>query len=419
MYIELINTGSELLLGRVLNTHQQWICRQLADLGYEVTRQCCVADDGPSIQTAVREALGRADLILTTGGLGPTSDDITRELIAQLLGRQLSMDATVLEQIDKYFGQRKRTMPESTKVQAMVPEGAKVLVNHFGTAPGLAIEVKPNLFRTDKKPGWLILLPGPPRELKPMFLDAVVPLLLKEMPLAEPFACRVLRTTGLGESLVEEKIAPHLQELAAQGLALGYCARIGEVDVRLAARGAKAAAIIGQAEEIVRKLIGPLICAVGDETLEAAIVQLLTQKKQTLGLAESCTGGLISHRITNVPGASEVLTAGLVTYSNEAKKNLIDVRAETLAKHGAVSEEVAREMAEGARARLKTDYAIAVTGIAGPGGGTAEKPVGTVFIALASAKGTVAEKRFNAFDRETFKFVTSQQALDLLRRTLL
>lgn len=418
MHIEIINTGSELLLGRVLNTHQQWICRQLTDRGYEVARQLCVADDGPSIQSAVRESLSRSDLVLTTGGLGPTSDDITRDLIAQMLGRPLAQDAEVLARIEGYFSQRKRPMPPSVRIQAMVPTGARVLTNFNGTAPGLAMELNPNPFRENKGRSWLVLLPGPPRELRPMFIDLVLPLVLKELPLEQAFVCRTLRTTGMGESAVEEKIAGPLQQLVAEGLQLGYCARVGEVDVRLVARGEKAAALAGQAEQIVRQQLGSLIFALDDETLESSIVRLLTEQRKTLALAESCTGGFIANRITNVPGASAVLVAGLVTYSNEAKKNLLGVKEETLAEHGAVSAAVAREMAEGARLRNGTDYAISVTGIAGPGGGTEKKPVGTVFMALAGADGTQAHARFNAFDRETFKFITSQQALEMLRLEL-
>jgi nicotinamide-nucleotide amidase len=416
--IELINTGSELLLGRVLNTHQQWMCRQLADCGYEVARQICVADDGPSIQAAVRESLARSDLVLTTGGLGPTSDDLTRDLIAQMLGRPLAPDPNVLARITEYFAQRKRPMPASVKVQALVPAGARVLPNLHGTAPGLAIEIDPNPFRDDKTRSWLILLPGPPRELRPMFSDSVLPLVLKEFPLSQPFVCRTLRTTGLGESMVEEKIAGPLQPFLSQGLRLGYCARVGEVDVRLVARGASAAAIVAQAEGLVRRLLGPLVVATGDATLESTVVQLLTDRKKTLALAESCTGGLIAHRLTNVPGASAVLICGLVTYSNDAKKILLGVRQETLDEHGAVSADAAWQMAEGARLRYAADYGLAVTGIAGPGGGTAQKPVGTVFIALATPQQTIVQEQFNPFDRETFKFVTSQQALDLIRRSL-
>jgi nicotinamide-nucleotide amidase len=335
-----------------------------------------------------------------------------------MLGLPLAVDAEVLARIEGYFTQRLRAMPASVKVQALVPAGARVLSNAHGTAPGLAIHVNPNPFREDKRPSWLILLPGPPRELRTMFTESVLPLALKEFPAAQPFVCRTLRTTGLGESMVEEKIAGPLQSLVSQGLELGYCARIGEVDVRLIARGEKAGVIVSEAEGIVRELLGVLIFTEDDATLESAVVHLLAGGKKTVALAESCTGGLIAHRLTNVPGASAVLDCGLVTYSNEAKKNLLGVLEEALKEHGAVSAVVARQMADGVRSRHGTDFGLAVTGIAGPGGGSAQKPVGTVFIALADAQGTTVKEQFNPFDRETFKFVTSQQALDLLRRSL-
>jgi nicotinamide-nucleotide amidase len=417
--VELINTGSELMLGRVLNTHQQWLCRQLADLGYVVTRQVAVPDTGSHIEQAVREALARADLVIATGGLGPTSDDLTRDLVAQLLGKELREDAAVLAHIRSFFESRKRPMPERTKVQAMVPDGATVLHNPHGTAPGLAMEVRPNHFRTGGKPSWLIMLPGPPRELRPMFTDTVAPLVRRVLPLASGFVCRTLRTTGIGESVVEEKIGGPLQRWVEAGLDLGYCARPGQVDVRLAAHGSDAERQVREAETIVRGLLGPYIYGVEDEDLETVIVRLLTERKATLALAESCTGGYIANRVTNVPGASAVLLAGLVTYSNAAKQKFLGVHAETLARHGAVSEPVAREMAEGARRQTQADYALSVTGIAGPSGGTPEKPVGTVYIGLAGPSGTVAERQFNPYDRETFKQVTTQQALELLRRTIL
>ncbi|HKS38507.1 MAG TPA: competence/damage-inducible protein A [Verrucomicrobiae bacterium] len=417
--IELINTGSELMLGHVTNTHQQWICRHLADRGYVVARQVAVADTGHDIQQAVREALSRADLVITTGGLGPTSDDITRDLIAQLLERKLIQDDKVLRHIEEFFKVRKRPMPAATRVQALVPEHAIVLHNAHGTAPGLAIEVSPNRFRSDGKTSWLVLLPGPPRELRPMFTDQVIPLVLERLPAPAAFVCHTLRTTGLGESVVEEKIAGPLKPLTDCGLEIGYCARTGEVDVRLAAGGDDAGRRVEEALRIVRGLIGDYIFGENDDKLEAVIVRLLTERKQTLALAESCTGGYISNRITNVPGASAVLLAALVTYSNEAKQMLLGVRAETLAQHGAVSEAVAREMAERARREIGADYAIAVTGIAGPGGSTPGKPVGTVFVALATDRHTFVLNPVNRYDRETFKYVTSQQALELLRRTLL
>ena len=417
MIIELVNTGSELMLGRVLNTHQQWLCRELADLGYIVSRQVAVPDTGAAIGAAVGEALARADVVITTGGLGPTSDDLTRDRIAELLGRKLREDPEVLAHITQFFQSRKRHMPESTRVQALVPEGARVLPNPNGTAPGLAVEIRPNPFR-EGVTSWLIMLPGPPRELRPMFLEAVVPLMRNVLPLPEPFVCRTLRALGLGESVVEERVAGRLAELVRTGLELGYCARPGQVDVRLGARGANAENIVSRAEAIVRERLGNHLYGQSDEDIETTIVELLTRRGETLGLAESCTGGCIAHRLTNVPGASAVLLGGLVTYSNATKQEFLGVRSETLQAHGAVSEQVAREMAEGARRKIAASYALGVTGIAGPGGGSESKPVGTVFIALAGPFETIVEKHFNPFDRETFKQVTAQAALDLLRRKL-
>jgi len=415
--IELINTGSVLMLGRVLNTHQQWLCRQLADLGYVVTRQIGVSDDAGPMLDVVRESLTRADLIITTGGLGPTSDDCTRDLIAGMLGVKLVRHDEVLSRITEFFTSRKRLMPESTKVQALVPAGALVLLNAHGTAPGLVMEVPAGKFRS--KATLLIMLPGPPRELRPMFTNQIVPLLKEKLPLETEFICRTLKTTGLGESRVEEMIAPKLKHLTDRGLELGYCARTGEVDVRFVARGCGAQQTVAEAECILRVAIGDNVFGVDDEQLETVIVRLLTEQKQTLALAESCTSGFIANRITNVPGASSVLWGGVVSYANEAKMKFLGVQQSTLAAHGAVSEETAREMAEGARRVSGADFALSATGIAGPDGGTAEKPVGTVFIGFASAEKSRAYKFFNRFDRETFKYVTSQQALEILRRALL
>ena len=418
MIVELLNTGSELMLGRVLNTHQSWLCARLADLGYTVSRQVAVADTGSEIEQAVRESLGRADLLIVTGGLGPTSDDLTRDFIAQLLGRTLREDRAVLAHIEAFFAARRRPMPERTRVQALVPEGALVLANPHGTAPGLAMEVRPNPFRPGGAPSWLVMLPGPPRELRPMFVEQVVPLLERNLPRPAPFVCRTLRATGTGESVVEEKIAGALQPLVNAGLELGYCARPGQVDVRLAARGENASKTVALAEQIVCERVGANIYGLDEEELEAVIIRLLAERKETLAVAESCTGGCIAHRLTNVPGASAVLLAGLVTYSNAAKQGFLGVNAQTIAEHGAVSEPVAREMAEGARRETGSTYALSVTGVAGPSGGTPAKPVGTVFIGLAGPSDTVIVQNLNPLDRESFKQLTAQQALELLRQKM-
>lgn len=310
-------------------------------------------------------------------------------------------------------------MPDRTAIQALVPEGAEVLSNPNGTAPGLVMQINPNPFRAEGLPSWLIMIPGPPRELRPMFNDSVEPLLKRRLPHEDAFICRTLRTTGVGESIAQEKIFRQMAPLVERGLDLGYCARPGQVDIRIAARGSNGEALVQEAEKIVRIRLGSRIFGVENDDLETVIVRLLTERKQTLALAESCTGGGIANRITNVPGASAVLLAGLVTYSNEAKKKLLGVRSETLETHGAVSEPVAREMAEGARQQTGADYAISVTGIAGPSGGTPAKPVGTVFMGLAAGFPTIVAQHLNPFDRETFKLVTADQALEMLRRQIL
>ena len=417
MNIQIINTGRELMLGFRLNTHHQWLCQQLTRLGYEVARQTAVDDSGPAIQQALRDALRQADLIITTGGLGPTSDDRTRDLIAELLQRPLRRDPRVLEHIETFFKARRRSCPEQVHVQADVPEGAEVLHNGFGTAPGLAMRVATT--PDDGKPAWLIMLPGPPRELKPMFAHQVLPLLRREFPLPQPVASKILRTTGLGESWVEEKLAQHLRPLEQDGLETGYCARPGEVDVQLLVRGGEAQQTLARAETIVREHVGDLVFGTGEEELEEVLVGMLRDRKRTLAVAESCTGGFLAHRITNVPGASEVFLAGLVTYGNAAKQHCLGVQPDTLQKHGAVSKPTAREMAWGARERTGADYALSLTGIAGPGGGSKTKRVGTVFIGLATPEEVFVKRFFHPYDRPTFKYVTSQQALEWLRRTLL
>jgi nicotinamide-nucleotide amidase len=409
-----------------MSNSSQWLCRRLADLGHVVTRQVAVADTGDEIQQAVREALGRADLVITTGGLGPTTDDITRERIAELLGKKLIPNADICAHIENFFAAKGRPRPAGTRAETFVPEGALFFLNAMGTAPGLAMQVSPEeceklqlgngQARSARATKWLVMLPGPPRELRPMFDRQIVPLLKREFA-DEIFVCHTLRTSGIGESRVQEFVAPALQPLVECGLGIGYCARPGEVDVRLTASGAAAEKTVGNGIAVVQKILGANIYGLDDEEIEEVVVRLLTARKKTLALAESCTGGNLAHRVTNVPGASEIFLGGVVSYSNAAKQNLLGVRAATLAAHGAVSAEVAGEMAQGARDRFGADFALAVTGIAGPGGGTPEKPVGTVFIALASAAGVTAKQFLNVWDRATFKQVTTMQALEWLRQT--
>ena len=419
MEIELITTGTELLLGRVLNTHQQWLGQRLADSGYTLSRQVTVPDNGPAVCEAVQTALGCAELVITTGGLGPTSDDLTRGLIAGLLARPLGRDESIASHIEGFFVRRNRPMPESVLVQAQVPEGAVVFPNEHGTAPGLAIEVSPNPFHEKSQSAWLIMLPGPPRELRPMVDDQALPFIKRHLPLEQAFHCRILRSLGIGESTVEEMLLGPLKPLMDRGLDLGFCARTGQVDIRLSGSGPDMPAVIAEAEATIRAAIDKQIYGTDDETIEQVVVGQLIATGETLAVAESCTGGFLGHHITNVPGASAIFAGGVLAYSNALKQKLLGVSESTLAEHGAVSKPVAIEMAEGALTMSGADHALSVTGIAGPAGGTPDKPVGTVWLGLAS-KGSrpLAIRKFHPYDRETFKHATVHHALELLRRRL-
>ena len=416
--VEIINTGSELLLGSTQNTHAAWLSQKLSLLGYKVTRHVTVSDNGIAIERALSEALKRADLVLTTGGLGPTSDDITRERVARLLGLRLEENPIVLAGIEAFFAARQRAMPESTKVQSMVPEGATVFLNSNGTAPGLAVLIRDKEILQSRESAVLVMLPGPPRELRPMFENQVTPWLNVNCAVAQKPSCVVLRTIGLGESVVEEMIDQPLSGLIQDGLELGYCARLGQVDVRLLARGGDAEETVSQAEIVVRKILGHAIFGQGQESLESVVLKTLHQKALWIATAESCTGGHLSDRLTSIPGASEVCCGGVVAYSNKIKSSMLGVPDDLIIRNGAVSSEVAQAMAEGGRVRLGADIGVALTGIAGPGGGTKDKPVGTVFIAVASASRTTVWHRVFPTDRISFKEAASNTALDLVYREL-
>jgi nicotinamide-nucleotide amidase len=419
MKIEIINSGSELLLGRILNTHQQWLASRLVSLGYKVSRQLTVGDSEDHIVTALKEALSRADLIITTGGLGPTSDDLTRKAIANLLGRELRYIPAIEASIEQFYSQRNRHCPPSARIQAQVPDGAIILPNEHGTAPGLILEVNPNPYRENQSKSFVVMLPGPPRELYPMFNKYVVPFIAEKFPLDKPFYYKIIKTTGQGESVIEEKISEPLKPLIDSGLELGLYAKPGEVEIKLAASNQNAQQLVDQAEKIIRQTLNPIIFCVGDENLETVVVKTLIARNETLAIAESCTGGFIAHRITNVPGASAVFLASFVTYSNDAKIKILGVTKETLDIHGAVSEPTAIQMAEGSRKITGATYSIAVTGIAGPTGGTLSKPIGTVYIALASERHSIVRKYFFPTDRETFKQLVSQQAIEVIRQNLI
>lgn len=417
MEIELINTGSELLLGRVLNTHQQWLGKTLSDAGYILTRQETVPDTAEAICEAVQIALGRADLVITTGGLGPTSDDITRERIAGMLAKPLQHDEAIAEHITSFFAHRARPMPDSVLAQAQIPEGAVVFTNEHGTAPGLAMDVSGA--DDEGSPTWLVMLPGPPRELCPMVEAQVLPFIQRKLPLAAAFHCRTLRSMGIGESMVEDQLLTRLRPLMDRGLDLGFCARTGQVDIRLCGHGGGVSGLIDEAEALIRGEFGKYIYGTDGESIAKVVVDRLIDLGETVAVAESCTGGFLGHHITAIPGASAVFVGGIISYSNELKHKLLDVKNDTLEKHGAVSKAVALEMAEGARAATGADHTLSVTGIAGPGGGSTEKPVGTVWLGLASAgERPLAVKKHHPYNRETFKQASVNQSLELLRRRI-
>ena len=406
MNVEVINTGTELLLGNVVNSHLAFFGRELFPLGLRVSRQVTVPD-GDAIRHALETSLRSAEIILVTGGLGPTTDDITREITAELFGLELVENADVLQAIAERFARRGIVMTERVKRQAQVPRGATVLPNLHGTAPGLYVKAERNGTRH------VFLLPGPPRELKPMFASFALPVLKALMPERAEFSMRSYRVVGMGESNVEAEIGERV--LAIPGLELGYCARAGEVDVRCIGT----AQMLDAAEAIILAKLGSHIASRDNRPVEQTVVENLAAKNKTLAIAESCTGGLIAHRVTNVPGASAVFFLGFVTYANSAKSAELGVDIGLLKAHGAVSREVAAAMAEGALRAGGTDFALSTTGVAGPGGGSAEKPVGTVFIGIAARSGeTKVTQHFFPTDRENFKQLASQAALDLLRRAL-
>ncbi len=408
MRIELLTTGTELLLGTTQNTHGAWIGQRLLGLGLRIARQVTVPDGQP-----VGEAMGRGledgEVLIVTGGLGPTSDDLTREALAEVLGLEMMEDEAALRAIEDFFASRQRVMAEANRKQALVPAGADVLDNPNGTAPGLYLP--PRLSGAFNCA--VFLLPGPPRELYPMFEKEVVPRLQALGGIEEPPECLELKFSGIGESDFHQGVDEELMTI--EGLEHGYCARPGEVDLRL--MGTPEAVMEGR--RVAEQAFGHELVSDDGASLEEVVVRLLTGQEKTLAIAESCTGGLIAARITDVPGSSEVFRYGFVTYANEAKRDLVGVNGDDLLKYGAVSEPVACQMAEGALRAGRADLAVAVTGIAGPGGGREEKPVGTVFLALAATgKKTRGVRQFHPSGRDAFKRQVSQSALNLVRQAL-
>jgi len=406
----LINTGTELLLGDVQDAHLAFIAREIFPLGLRIEERRTVPDN-EAIRHTLAELFPRCEILFVTGGLGPTSDDITREMVAESLGLELRQDPELLSSLRERLRIRGIKWAAGIARQSDVPAGAHVLPNENGSAPGFYLNANVN----PRIPSpHVFVLPGPPRELQPMFRKYAMPILRSLVPLSALLERRHYSIAGIGESLVEEAIGEKI--LAIPGIELGYCARPGEVEVRVIGT----AEAIEQADDIIRSTLGLAIFSTAAETLEEVIVKLLTKRNQTLATAESCTGGLIANRVTNVAGASKIFVAGYVCYANRAKTDMLDVDPKLIEAHGAVSEPVARALAEHARARAGSDYALATTGIAGPTGGSPEKPAGTVYVALASVElETITKKFFFPTDRETFKQFASQAALDLLRRKII
>ncbi len=402
---ELISVGTEILLGDILNTDAQFLSQELAKMGISVLHQSTVGDNAERLMKLLEEASERSDIIILSGGLGPTPDDITKEVCCEFFGKKMYLHEESLEKMKVFFAERKREMPESNVKQAMLPEGCVVFRNNNGTAPGLAME---------KDGTHLLLLPGPPRELKAMFLESAVPYLRQ-------FSDKVIishnvRTFGIGESSMAEKVSDLLD---MQNPTVAPYAKDGEALLRVTAMADSEE----QAEEMCRPVIDEIESRLGDTVygvdytcIEEAVVGLLREKNLKIATAESCTGGFIAKRITNVSGSSDVFECGIVSYSNRIKHEILGVSSEDLEKYGAVSETVARQMAEGAVRVSGADIAVSVTGIAGPNGDGSDKPVGLSYIGLADRNNSwVRELKTGRTDREYNRYVNASNALNMIR----
>ncbi|HEV2705256.1 MAG TPA: competence/damage-inducible protein A [Pyrinomonadaceae bacterium] len=407
---EIIAIGSELLTPDRTDTNSLWLTEKLNGIGVEVKLKTVVGDDDARLEEAIRDALRRSRVVITTGGLGPTEDDITRKVAARAMGRRLVLDEKVLESIREKFVHWGRKMPEINARQAMVIEGAHVLDNPRGTAPGLFIEHEGRA---------VVLLPGPPREMRPMFEESVITRLSAKAGDVR-VARRVLRVTGMGESAVDERIAPVYTQYQNPQTTILFNRSEIEIHLTAQAKTERDAELLldGLAGQIEERL-GDAIFAFRGETMEEVVGLRLAVGGYTLATAESCTGGLIAQRLTEVLGSSTYFKEGIVAYSNDAKERLLGVPSDFIAEYGAVSAPVAEAMAEGARLRAETDFAISVTGIAGPTGGSEEKPVGLVYIALSDDAHTEHRKLMIPGDRQLIRWRSSQAALDLLRRRLI
>jgi nicotinamide-nucleotide amidase len=414
MKIEIVTVGDELLLGFTIDTNAAFLARELASVGVEVARRTTVGDVAGEIADAVKAALERTGAVITTGGLGPTSDDLTKPAIASIFGRRMYHDAAVMEGIEELFRSRgfPGPIPESNRVQAMIPEGARVLRNRHGSAPGIWLE--------DDRGRWVAMLPGVPREMKGMFADTILPLMLERTGAARTVVCsRTLRTTGIAEAALADRIADLVNDMTP--LSLAFLPGTDGVDLRLTCRDvdpATADAILAGVADRLLQRVGDRIYGEGTSDLAGVVVDMCRRRDMRIAVGESCTGGLVGARLTAIPGSSAVFVGGVIAYDDDVKIDLLGVDRETIARHGAVSEPVVRMMASGARVRFGTAIGIAVSGIAGPGGGTPDKPVGTVWIAVDVEGNVTATGRGYSGDREEIRSRAAQAALDMVRRAV-
>jgi nicotinamide-nucleotide amidase len=409
MNAEIIAVGSEMLTPERVDTNSLYLTGEMNNLGVEVVAKCVVGDHRDRLAGAVRQARERSEIVIVSGGLGPTEDDVTRAAVAQALGRNLVFDSEIAEALEHRFARANRKMAEVNKRQAFVIEGADVLPNDRGTAPGQWLEESGSV---------VMLLPGPPHELKSMFERQCLPRLRRLAP-AQAIRTVILRVAGMPESDLDALISPVYRKY--QNPVTTILAANGEIQVHLRARcatEAEAGALLAEVAAPIERLLGDRLYSRNGDPLEVVVGDLLRGRRATVSVAESCTGGMLGERLTSVPGSSDYFLGGFITYSNAMKVELLGVPPEVLERHGAVSQQTAEAMATGARRRTGSTYALSVTGIAGPDGGSESKPVGSVYIAIADDAGAHTEHRRFLGDRQRIRIFTVQLALDLLRRRL-
>lgn len=410
---KILAIGNELLIGDTVNTNASWIGQFLSERGFRITGSAVIRDDADTIRQEIRESMISNDLTVVTGGLGPTHDDVTKHAVAELFGVGYEVDEAVLKHVAEIFSRRGFELSELNRAQAAVPAGSKALFNKMGTAPGIWLEQDGH---------YLALLPGVPYEMKWIFEHSLSEQLATSFRWVQPSVTRYYRTAGVPESFLSERMVGDLQEYLREGTEIAYLPAPGEVTLRATVFGENREEIdrrLNRLESFLDERIGAVIYARSrDERLEDVLVRLLQERGHTVSTAESCTGGLLADTLTNVPGSSAVVLGGVVAYANEVKENVLGVRAETLAKYGAVSRQVALEMVAGVVKLTGSDVAVSTTGVAGPGGGSPKKPVGTVWIGFNVEGRLFAVNPVFSKDRRLNKTLTVQVALETLRREL-